>query len=107
VFLFGPGGSSAVTPLTLSSPTKASLFRTTYWNYWARAEHMQWRNRGCVNGTATWAGDVEGPVTPQSVLVMSNPPGARFDGRIDGQGTLTGWFTARCTYRLIWQKKRK
>ena len=60
-----------------------------------------------VNGTATWAGDVEGSVTPQGVLVMSNPSGARFDGRIDGQGTLTGWFTAGCTYRLIWQKKRK
>jgi hypothetical protein len=58
-----------------------------------------------VNGSAAWAGDVEGSVTPQGLLVMSNPSGARFDGRIDGQGTLTGWFTAGCSYRLVWQKK--
>src|ERR1700731_1570111 len=34
-----PGGGSAVTPLTLSSPTKASLFPIILWRCWAGSEH--------------------------------------------------------------------
>jgi hypothetical protein len=62
-----------------------------------------------VNGTAAWAGDVEGSVSPQGVLVMLHPFGARFDGQIDGQGTVTGRFItlAGCSYKLVWQKKGK
>src|ERR1700732_416442 len=34
-----PRGSSAVTPLTLSSPTKATLFLIMLWRCWAGSEH--------------------------------------------------------------------
>jgi hypothetical protein len=53
--------------------------------------------------------EAEGPVSPQGVLVMRTPDGHRFDGQINGEGTVTGRFGGRpggCTYQMVWQKKR-
>jgi len=33
--------------------------------------------------------------------------GNRFEGQIDGHGTLTGRFTGSCSYQVVWQKKGK
>src|ERR1700738_143872 len=49
---YWPAGAPPVTPLTLSSPTKATLFRIMSWRCWATFEHgiaqpnprdLQWR----------------------------------------------------------------
>jgi hypothetical protein len=64
-----------------------------------------------VNGTARTKalGTAEGSVNPQGVLVMRAlagfAAGSRFEGQIDGQGTVTGRFTASCSYKVVWQKK--
>ena len=64
-----------------------------------------------VNGTARTKalGTAEGSVSPQGVLVMHAlagfAAGSRFEGQIDGQGTVTGRFTASCSYQVVWQKK--
>ena len=64
-----------------------------------------------VNGTARTKalGTAEGSVNPQGVLVMRTlagfAAGSRFEGQIDGQGTITGRFTASCGYQVVWQKK--
>jgi hypothetical protein len=58
-----------------------------------------------VNGIATWAGDTTGSVSPQGVLAMHAPNGARLDGQIDAQGTVTGRFIGACSYQLVWHKK--
>ena len=52
----------------------------------------------------TAAGTAEGSVNAQGVLVMHGPLGMRFDGRIDGRGTVTGRLTSYCGYQLVWQK---
>jgi hypothetical protein len=59
------------------------------------------------NGIArsAWAGTAEGSVSLQGVLVMRAPAGARFDGQIDGKGTVTGRWNTTCSYQLVWQKK--
>ena len=66
-----------------------------------------------VNGIARtpWGrpAEAEGPVSSQGVLVMRTPDGHRFDGQINGEGTVTGRFGGRpggCTYQMVWQKKR-
>ena len=66
-----------------------------------------------VNGIARTAGlgTAEGSVSPQGVLVMRTlagfAAGSRFEGQIDGQGTVTGRLTASCSYQVVWQKKGK
>ena len=56
-------------------------------------------------------GTAEGSVSPQGVLVMHAlagfAAGSRFEGQIDGQGTVTGRFTASCSYQVVWQKQTK
>jgi len=49
----------------------------------------------------------EGSVGKQGVLVMQAPSGYRFDGQIDGKGTITGRFTlsGACSYQMVYQKK--
>src|ERR1700739_2967754 len=39
VLLIDPAAAPPVTPLTLSSPTKATLFRIILWRCWATVEH--------------------------------------------------------------------
>ena len=53
------------------------------------------------------AGTWEGSVNAQGVVVMHGPSGMRFDGQIDGRGTVTGRLTSYCGYQLVWQKKGK
>ena len=64
-----------------------------------------------AGGVVRWPGTVptaggtaEGSVNAQGVLVMHGPLGMRFDGRIDGRGTVTGRLTSYCGYQLVWQK---
>ena len=53
-------------------------------------------------------GGWEGSVSPQGALVMRSPNAMRFDGQIDGQGTIRGQTSStECVYTLIWQKKSK
>jgi hypothetical protein len=60
-----------------------------------------------ANGIArtAWVGTAEGSVTPQGVLVMQAPNGARFEGQIDRQGNVTGRFTSACSYQMVWRRK--
>ena len=64
-----------------------------------------------VNGIAWTAGlgTVEGSVSPEGVVVMRAlagfGAGSRFEGRIDDHSTVTGRFTATCSYQVVWQKK--
>ena len=64
-----------------------------------------------VNGIARTAGlgTAEGAVSPEGVVVMRAlagfGAGSRFEGRIDGYGTVTGRFTGSCSYEVVWQKK--
>ena len=60
-----------------------------------------------VNGVArtAYGGGAEGSVSPQGVLVMQSQGGARFEGRIDGKGTIAGRFTGGCSTSIVWQKK--
>jgi hypothetical protein len=57
-----------------------------------------------VNGIARTQFGAEGSVTPQGVLVMRLPYGQRFDGQIDGQGTVRARLTTYCSHQLVWQK---
>jgi hypothetical protein len=54
-----------------------------------------------VNGIAK-AGELEGSVSPQGVLIMRSWD--HFDGRIDSQGTVRGRSTGVCSYQWVWQK---
>jgi hypothetical protein len=60
-----------------------------------------------ANGIAQsrWGAPAEGSVTPQGVLVMKTTMGVRFDGQIDGKGTVTGRWNGNCSYQVVWQKK--
>ena len=67
-----------------------------------------------AGGVVRWPGTVptvggtaEGSVNAQGVLVMHGPLGSRFDGQIDGRGTVTGRLTSYCGYQLVWQKEGK
>jgi hypothetical protein len=55
----------------------------------------------------TARGTAEGSANAQGVLVMHGPLGMRFDGQIDGRGTVTGRLTSYCGYQLVWQKESK
>ena len=55
----------------------------------------------------TLGGTAEGSVNAQGVLVMHGPLGSRFDGQIDGRGTVTVPLTSYCGYQLVWQKEGK
>jgi hypothetical protein len=55
----------------------------------------------------TLGGTADGSVDAQGVLVMHGPLGSRFDGQIDGRGTVTGRLTSYCGYQLVWQKEGK
>jgi hypothetical protein len=60
-----------------------------------------------ANGIArsAWGAPAEGSVSPQGVLVMRTTMGVRFDGQIDGKGTVTGRWNGSCSYQVVWQKK--
>jgi hypothetical protein len=60
-----------------------------------------------ANGIArsSWGAPAEGSVTPQGALVMKTTMGVRFDGQIDGKGTVTGRWNGSCSYQVVWQKK--
>jgi hypothetical protein len=64
-----------------------------------------------VNGVGRTAGlgTAEGSVSPEGVVVMRAlagfGAGSRFEGQIDGHGTVTGRFTGSCSYQVVWQKK--
>ena len=64
-----------------------------------------------VNGIARtlWGrpAEADGSVGTQGVLFMLAPNGYRFDGQIDGKGTVTGRFTrtGACSYEMVYQKK--
>ena len=67
-----------------------------------------------AGGVVRWPGTVptaggtaEGSVNAQGVVVMHGPLGMRFDGKIDGRGTVTGRLTSYCGYQLVWQKEGK
>ena len=67
-----------------------------------------------AGGVVRWPGTVptaggtaEGSVNAQGVVVMHGPLGMRFDGKIDGRGTVTGRLTSSCGYQLVWQKEGK
>jgi hypothetical protein len=57
-----------------------------------------------VNGLIRYV-QFEGSVSPQGVVLVRSPSGSRFDGQIDGHGTLRGRLTSICSYQLVWQKK--
>jgi hypothetical protein len=60
-----------------------------------------------ANGIArsAWGAPAEGSVSPQGVLVMRTTTGVRFDGQIDGKGTINGRWNGSCSYQVVWQKK--
>ena len=66
-----------------------------------------------ADGVARWPGTVpttgatvEGSVNAQGVLAMHGPLGMRFDGQIDGHGTVTGRLTGYyCSFEVVWQKE--
>ena len=61
-----------------------------------------------VNGVARAGSQeilMEGSVTAQGVLVMHNSRGARFEGRIDGQGQASGRLMFGCSYLFVWQRQ--
>jgi hypothetical protein len=60
-----------------------------------------------ANGTATWLNAV-GSISPEGVLVMRyERAGVKFQGQIDGQGTVKGRWTGYCNYQMVWQKSGK
>ena len=62
-----------------------------------------------VGGVARtrYAGDAEGYVTPQGIVVIHARNGMRIDAQIDSQGTVTGRVTGGCSYQMVWQKEGK
>jgi hypothetical protein len=58
-----------------------------------------------VIARSAWGDPAEGSVSPQGVLVMRTTMGRRFDGQIDGKGTVTGRWNGSCSYQVVWQKK--
>jgi hypothetical protein len=59
-----------------------------------------------ANGIArsAWGAPAEGTVSPQGVLLMRTTTGVRFDGQIDGKGTVTGRWNGACSHQVVWQK---
>jgi hypothetical protein len=51
--------------------------------------------------------EAQGSVGRQGVLLMQAPNGYRFDGQVDGKGTITGRLTrdGSCTYEMVYQNK--
>jgi hypothetical protein len=62
---------------------------------------------GTIAACMLATGIAEGSVNAQGVVVMHGPLGMRFDGQIDGRGTVTGRLTSYCGYQLVWQKEGK
>jgi hypothetical protein len=112
-------GLALATPVAAQAPGPATAFDGTYAGVSLKLEGTMMGDtpRSCLqNGKPTrlsiangiartrWAGTAEGSVSPQGVLVMRAPNGARFDGQIDGKGTVTGRLNGGCSYQMIWQK---
>jgi hypothetical protein len=114
------------TPVAAQTPTSTTAFYGTYIGVSRTLEGtmLGHSTRQCppsgrvasltiVNGAARTKalGTAEGSVSPQGVLVMHAlagfAAGSRFEGQIDGQGTVKGRFTASCSYQVVWQKKGK
>jgi hypothetical protein len=64
-----------------------------------------------VNGIARtlWGrpAEAEGYVGPQGGFTMLAPNGSVFDGRINGNGTISGRFVTggACSYQMVWHKE--
>jgi hypothetical protein len=61
-----------------------------------------------ANGVARMPGGEgwEGTVSPEGVIIMRSPSASRFDGRIDGQGTIRGEISGwGCTGTFVWRKQ--
>jgi len=61
-----------------------------------------------TKGVARWSGGEgwEGTVSPEGGLMMRAPNGGRFDGQIDGQGTIRGQIGGwGCTGTFVWRKQ--
>jgi hypothetical protein len=113
------------TPVAAQAPATTTAFDGTYAGVSRTFEGRMYADenetRNCVpngqpgpltiaSGVARWQGRVsafEGSVNGQGVLVMHGPLGSRFDGQIDGRGTVTGRLTSHCGYQLVWQKEGK
>jgi hypothetical protein len=106
----------AMTPVAAQAPAPATTaFDGTYTGVSRTFEGAMGggRTRGCqpslerapapltiVNGTARWGKSIaDGSVSPQGVLVMHLRNGVRFDGQIDGRGTVTGRLSGNCSYQ--------
>lgn len=104
------------------APVPTAAFDGTYAGISRTSEATAGPSGGCVpdgpappltivNGMARtlWGrpAEAEGSVGTQGLLVMHAPNGYRFDGQIDGQGTITGRFTrsGACSYQMVYQKK--
>jgi hypothetical protein len=60
------------------------------------------------NGVARWPGGEgwEGTVSPEGGLMMHAQNGGRFDGQIDGQGTIRGQIGGwGCTGTYVWHRR--
>jgi hypothetical protein len=60
------------------------------------------------DGVARWPGGEgwEGTVNPEGDLTMRAPNSGRFDGQIDGQGTIRGQIGGwGCTGTFVWRKQ--
>ena len=121
----------SATPVAAQAPTPAptmTAFDGTYAGVSRTAEgdmQHEYATRACVpngkpgpltitGGVVRWPGTLptaggtaEGSVNAQGVVVMHGPLGMRFDGKIDGRGTVTGRLTSYCGYQLVWQKEAK
>jgi hypothetical protein len=116
--------AALITPIPAGAQGTATAFDGTYSGVSRTLERtMAVPKSGCApsggaapltidNGIARtlWGrpAQAEGPVSPQGVLIMRTPDGHRFDGQINGEGTVTGRFGGRpggCTYQMVWQKK--
>jgi hypothetical protein len=119
--LFAILASASAMPAAAQAPAPTTAFDGTYAGVSRSFEGTMsgGRTRGCrpslerapapltiANGTARWGKSIaDGSVSPQGALVMHVRNGARFDGQIDGRGTVTGRLSGTCSYQLVWQKK--
>jgi len=100
-------------------PAPTTAFDGTYAGVSRTSEAIEGQISGCVpngplaivNGLARtlWGrpAEAEGSVGREAVLIMQAPNGYRFDGQIDGKGTITGRFTrtGACSYQMVYQEK--
>jgi hypothetical protein len=108
-----PVAAQAPAPTTTAfDGTYVGVSRTSEGNIYANATNRACRRDGqpspltIAGGVARW-GAAEGSVNAQGLLVLHTPYGERFDGQMDGRGTVTGRYTGTCNYHMVWQKEGK